>query len=146
MTQPPLTTIENWSNLPRAPTNVDTSVPLVNYKMFWQRGSLYGRWCCTWCGLSDENIKTITEHIESAHMPGALFRCQYCNAVYQDAQKLNKHYKIIHDTTMPLKCPDCPTICHNRGDLIVHMDWHRGDTSDTNPKEEVAICHKCGYL
>ena len=114
--------------------------------MFWVRGKPQGRWSYYVCGLSDKSIKMVTDHIQSSHVTSTIFRCQFCNATYNDAQKLYRHHKIIHETTGPLKCPNCPTVYHNRGDLILPMNCHMGESRDNNPQDERAICHKCGLF
>ena len=99
----------------RPQTNTDVGTPSVDYKMFWYRGKPQGRWSCSVCGLSDKSIKMVMDHIQSSHVISTIFRCRFCNATYNDAQKLYRHQKIIHKTTVPLKCPNCLTIYHNRG-------------------------------
>ena len=113
-TQPPPIVLTTWSNLLGTFTPADAATPAVDYKVTWHKGRFCGKWYCTWCGIADEDINVVTRHIESEHTPGALIRCKYFSASYRNIQELDQHYVVMHSNTIPVPCPDCPAICHNR--------------------------------
>ena len=142
-TQPPLPVINSWAQFlgdysPENPLN-----PAINYNVIWKDGRVFGQWFCTLCHATDKDIHTVTRHIDSEHRPGANINCRLCSASYTNMPDLDKHYSIMHADLMPVQCTECPIVCPDRAQLIMHLEWHRSEDRDTRSNNFASICCYC---
>ena len=77
---------EPGSRRPQADTS--KRPPSVDYRTWTYRGRLEGWWTCSVCGLSDRNIRVVTDHVMFSHVVTDEFKCGTCNTSYSDAQRL----------------------------------------------------------
>ena len=57
---------------------------------------------------------------------------------------LDNHYAMSHPNTIPALCHRCPKICHDKAELISHIESHQNEGRVTTDGSLASICHLCG--
>ena len=137
-------TISNWIKFLGEFSPKDSVDPALDYSVDWREGKLTGRWVCTLCFTTDEDVGVIVLHMKHEHAVGAKIKCRRCDAEYVNIMDLDEHYCSVHSDFIPIQCTECTTFYPDRQHLNTHMDWHKNKDRNTKNNDFVSICSVCG--
>jgi len=97
-----------------------------------------GKFQCSFCEFSTNNVRKISEHNREHHRLNNV--CYYCERRFGSSAELSVHVDVDHadikTSNMPFICSLCPARFRTRTQLVAHLPKH----SSARP----FICAKCG--
>jgi len=110
----------------------------VNTKSSAEESGLGGKFQCSCCRFSTNNVRKISEHNREHQRANNV--CYYCERRFGSSAELSIHVDADHadikTNNMPFVCSSCPARFRTRAQLVSHLPKH----SSSRP----FICARCG--
>jgi len=110
----------------------------VNAKSNVEESGSGGKFQCSFCGFSTNNVRKISEHNREHQRANNV--CYYCERRFGSPAELSVHVGAEHadnkTNNMPFVCSSCPARFRTRAQLVSHLPKH----SSSRP----FICARCG--
>ncbi|XP_076358837.1 uncharacterized protein LOC143251283 [Tachypleus tridentatus] len=87
--------------------------------------------CCIYCGKEYSRKYRLKIHVRThtGHKP---LKCKYCLRPFSDSSNLNKHVRLLENTSSPYHCSQCGKILGRRRDLERHLRSRHGLLSESD--------------